>query len=290
MTATPATGATYTGWSGVAMGTSNPISVTMDGNKSLSANFSGGDVGLPDECPGPCNAATPVNPTLLNDGGLGNVTMYSTGPSGGGACNYGSTGVMYYAAINVNLTPGDGAGQWQGGEICGQCAEVSVLTSQGPKLVVARIMDKCPDANCGIDLGGAAPASVMLDGSGRYTGKWRFVSCDGHPEVSDGPPSLHVFQGSNAWWSRVHVRNARMAITTIEWRDAAGTATGFLPFASDPENTFEVPTADVLQSGMPSVLITVHYVDGTSATVTLTPAELATPSASYPLVDAMAMP
>ncbi len=281
--AMPAAGATFSGWSGAATGSANPLSITMDGNKSLSANFTGGDSGLPDTCPGACNSATPVIPTLLDDGGLGNVTMYSTSPSSGGACNYGTTGVNYYAAINVNLYPGDAAGQWQGGQICGQCAEVTVLTSQGLRSVMVRVMDKCPDDHCGIDLGGAAPGTVMADGSGRYTGKWRFVSCDGHPEVSDGPPSLHVLQGSNAWWSRVHVRNGRTAVAAIEWRDAAGTATGYLPFADNPENTYEVPVADVLQSGMSSVLITVHYVDGTTATQTLTPAELAASSASYPL-------
>jgi endoglucanase len=285
VTATPASGATFTGWSGAATGAANPLAITMDGNTSLTANFSGGDSGLPDTCPGPCNSATPVYPTLLDNGGLGNVTMYSTGPSSGGACNYGSTGVNYYAAINVNQTPGDAAGQWQGGSICGQCAEVTVLTSQGPRSVTVRIMDKCPDDNCGIDLGGAAPGSVMLDGNGRYTGEWRFVSCDGHPEVSDGPPSLYVLPGSNAWWSRVHVRNGSMAVSTIDWRDVAGTASGLLPFASNPENAFEVPTNDVLQSNMSSVLITVHYVDGSTATVTLTPAELATQAVSYPLSD-----
>ncbi|MGD9169545.1 MAG: cellulase family glycosylhydrolase [Candidatus Thiodiazotropha sp.] len=284
VTATPATGATFTGWSGASTGTSNPVTLTMDGNKSLTANFSGGgDDTLPDQCSGPCTSATPVYPTLLSDGGLGNVTMYSTSASSGGACNYGTTNVMYYAAINVNVTPGDGAGQWQAGKICGQCAEVTVVTSQGHKTVVARIMDKCPDGHCGIDLGGNAPAAVMIDGSGRYEGKWRFVSCDGHPEVSDGSPSLYVFAGSNPWWSRVHVRNGSTATDSITWQDTAGTASGSLPFASNPENAFEVPVNEVLQSGMSSVLITVHYVDGTSATVTLTPAELAAGSASYPL-------
>ncbi|MGD9364987.1 MAG: cellulase family glycosylhydrolase [Desulfobacteraceae bacterium] len=256
----------------------------------LEVNGSGGDSQTVDECSGQCNAATPVYPTLLGDGGLGNVTMYSTGPSDGGACNYGTTGVTHYAAINVNVLPDDAQGQWQGGSICGQCAEVSALTSQGPRTVVVRIMDKCPDAYCGIDLGGDAPAAVMLDGSGRYEGKWRFVSCDGHSEVSDGSPALYVLPGSNPWWSRVHVRNAPTATDTIEWQDAAGTANGIMPFGADPENAFEVPVNEVLQSGMSSVLITVHYVDGTTATVTLTAAELATESASYLLDDPDATP
>ncbi|MEJ2427227.1 MAG: hypothetical protein P8101_22920 [Candidatus Thiodiazotropha sp.] len=42
--------------------------------------------------------------------------MYSTSPSSGGACNYGTTAVNYYAAINVNLFLGDAAGQWP---VCG---------------------------------------------------------------------------------------------------------------------------------------------------------------------------
>jgi uncharacterized protein YjdB len=286
VTATPASGATFTGWSGAVTGATNPITVTMNADKNLTANFSGGDDGLPDECPGPCNAAALVNPTILSDGGLGNVTMYSTASSNGGACNYGTTDVMYYAAINVNVLPDDAQGQWRDGKICGQCAEVTALTSQGPQTVVVRIMDKCPDGHCGIDLGGNAPAAVMLDGNGRYDGKWRFVSCDGHPEVSDGSPALYVLPGSNPWWSRVHVRNGSTATDAIVWQDAAGTANGYLPFADNPENAFEVPVVEVLQSGMSSVLITVHYVDGTTATVTLSPAELATGSASYPLDDA----
>jgi beta-xylosidase len=39
VTATPESGATFTGWSGAASGTANPVSVTMDADKSLTANF-----------------------------------------------------------------------------------------------------------------------------------------------------------------------------------------------------------------------------------------------------------
>ncbi len=283
VTATPATGATFTGWSGAATGTANPVTVTMDSSKTLTANFSTTSSGLPDKCPGQCNSATPVNPTILSEGGLGNVTMYSTAASNGGACNYGSTNVMYYAAINVNVASGDSKGQWQGGRICGQCAEVTALTSQGPKTVVVRIMDKCPDGNCGIDLGGSAPGVIMLDGSGRYDGKWRFVACDGHSEVSDGSPTLNVINGSNAWWSRVHVRNPLAAVASIEWQDTVGTAKGTFPFAADPENAFEVPVNEVLQSGLTTLLITVNYTDGRTATVRLSPAQLGTQGGSYAL-------
>ncbi len=39
LTATPATGYTFTGWSGDASGTTNPLTVTMNGNKNITANF-----------------------------------------------------------------------------------------------------------------------------------------------------------------------------------------------------------------------------------------------------------
>ena len=39
LTATPNSGYTFTGWSGSASGSANPLSVTMDGNKTIAANF-----------------------------------------------------------------------------------------------------------------------------------------------------------------------------------------------------------------------------------------------------------
>lgn len=304
VTAEASDGATFAGWSGSADGTASTTTVTMTADQILIANFvvtddgsgdvdtgstdGGGDDGsndddynLPDHCNGQCNSATPVYPTILEDGGMGNVTMYTTEASNGGACNYGVTEVMYFAAMSVNVVPGDAMGQWQGGAICGQCVEVTAVTTQGPKKVVIRIMDKCPDGDCGIDLGGAAPAEVMVDGFGRYDGSWRFVPCEGHPEVSDGPPTLDVFSGSNMWWSRVHVRNGSGAVDAITWKDTASSANGIFPFATNPENFFEVPQNEVLQSSMTSVLITIHYVDGSTATVTLSPQQLGTSGVSY---------
>jgi expansin (peptidoglycan-binding protein) len=278
------------GGNGSSSTASDTTSSTTDGATSSTADSgttsSSGSTAstLPSQCTGTCNAATPVPPTATSDGGLGNVTMYSTSASAGGACGYGSTNVMYYGALNVNVASGDGQGQWQGGRACGRCAEVTTLTSAGLKTVTVRIMDKCPDNNCGIDLGGLAPGAVMPDGSGRYAGQWRFVACDGHPEVSDGPPTLNVKEGSNAWWSRVRVRNPMTGVSSIEYHDAAGSAHGSLPFdTTNVENAYEVPQAEVLQSGAAAFLITVHYVDGRTATVQLSPAQLGVGGASYTL-------
>lgn len=230
-------------------------------------------------CSGICNAVTPSYPIVESDAGQGNITMYTTEASNGGACNYGATQVLYFAAVNVNVAPGDGLGQWQGGRLCGQCVEVTALTTQGPQSVVVRIMDKCPDGYCGIDLGGTAPAAIMRDGFGRYDGNWRFVSCAGHPEVSDGPTSLCVSSGANAYWSRVQVRNPPGAVESIVWQDSQG-ASGTFPYASDPENTFEVPSS-VLQSTGASITVTARFSDGSTATVALGPGQLALENTSY---------
>lgn len=283
VTATPAGGSIFTGWSGAATGSANPVTIAMDSNKLLTANFAADRAGLPSSCPGVCNGATPVYPTLWSDGGLGNVIASAPSVSNGGACNYGATSVGYHAAISVDVRPKDGLGQWQGGRICGQCASVTVLTSQGPKTTVVRIMDKCADDHCGLNVGGAAPAAIMLDGPGRYDGKWSFVSCAGHPEVSDGAPALAVADGSSAYWARVRVHNPSSAVQSIEWNDASGTAGGSFPYATNPENAFEVPVQEVLQSRIPLLLITVQYSDGTTATAELSPSQLAASRSLYPL-------
>lgn len=223
-----------------------------------------------------------MDPQITTCGALGNVTVYSTSASSGGACLYGDTSVMYYAAINANLAPGDGKGQWQGGSICGQCFNVSVLTSQGIEQVVVRIMDECPDADCGIDLGGSAPAAVMVDGSGRYQGAWQAVSCAGHPEVSDGPPSVFVKDGSSSGWSVIQVRNPVMAVSEIDWvNENDSTQSGTLAPASGINNYFSVPTS-MLQANA-TYELTVVYVNGSTATVSLTSAQLGQASTGYSL-------
>lgn len=244
----------------------------------------GNSSALPTQCTGSCNAATPVAPTVSASGGEGNVTLYSTSASNGGACGYGSTNIQSYAAIHANVAAGDGQGPWQHGKVCGQCAEVTVLTSQGLKTTTVRIVDKCPDNHCGIDLGGTAPSAVMADGFGRYAGQWRFVACSGQAGVSDGAPTLNVKDGSNPWWSRVRVHNPATGVASIEYKDTASSAQGSFAFdTTNVENAYEVPVGAVLQSSAAQFLVTVNYIDGTKATVQLSPAQLGTASASYPL-------
>lgn len=196
---------------------------------------------------------TPGIPVFTDKGGIGDVTTYGsvTNPeySEGGACNYGSTGIKYYAAINVNQIPGDLKGQWQGGQICGRCARVRVTTKDGEeRTTVVRIVDKCADDNCGIDLGGAPAGQIMgtQPQPGRYYGEWEWVSCEGVNGVSDNPPSLYVKTGSNEWWSLVQVRNGTGSVEKIRMRKS-GTAEWLnLTWATEAENYFKVPE-EILQ-------------------------------------------
>lgn len=58
ITATPAGGAAFTGWSGAATGTANPVTVIMDADKALTANFAddGSDQGCQTQPQGDCSA------------------------------------------------------------------------------------------------------------------------------------------------------------------------------------------------------------------------------------------
>jgi hypothetical protein len=200
-------------------------------------------------CESNCDASPPTVPDLRDAGGFGDVTTYGSvadpAPSRGGACNYGSTEILRFAAIQVSRLPGDMRGQWQGGRICGQCAEVRARTPEGWKTTVVRIMDKCPDANCGIDLGGLPARDLMGSQPGRYSGEWKWIPCAGHDGVSDGPPSLFVKEGGNAYWSLVQVRNGDAGVLGIRLRLASLSAGSWteLPWAAEAENFFKVPPA-----------------------------------------------
>jgi uncharacterized repeat protein (TIGR02543 family) len=80
VTATAAAGATFTGWSGAATGTTNPVTITMDGDKTLTANFS---------------TVTPqsyTNPVLWED--LADIDIIRVGD------------LYYYSASTMHYSPG----------------------------------------------------------------------------------------------------------------------------------------------------------------------------------------
>lgn len=234
-----------------------------------------------------CDASQPTIPTLGFPTSYGNVTTYggvdTTLTSSGGACNYGITGVRFYAAIQVNLLPGDAAGQWREGRACGQGARVRAYTPQGVTETYVRIMDKCPDPHCGIDLGGAPAQAIMGVQAGRYQGEWTFVSCKGHPELFDGPTHLWTKEGTSAHWSLVQVRNPWTAVAALRWKPAAAAAPAWsdMPWAIEAENFFKVPSA--LLASTDSVDLLVRYVDSTAQTIRLAPSDLARGQASYAL-------
>ena len=175
-----------------------------------------------------CDSYTAADPTLTENGGKGSVTTYGSvtakETSLGGACNYGQTNIQYYAAIHVNVSPGDDKGPWNGGAACGGCVRVKAKTPDGWKRVTVRITDRCPDANCGVDLGGAPAADIMGNRVGRYYGEWEFVSCEGVDGVWGDSTSLWVKESASTFWSIIQVRNPKdmvksIAIYGIDTRD-----------------------------------------------------------------------
>ena len=197
-----------------------------------------------------CDSYTAADPELTENGGKGSVTTYGSitekETSLGGACNYGQTNIQYYAAIHVNVSPGDNKGPWQGGAACGGCVRVKAKTPDGWKRVTVRITDRCPDANCGVDLGGAPAADIMGNTVGRYYGEWEFVSCEGVEGVWGDSTSLWVKEGASSFWSIIQVRNPKdmvkaITILGIDTRDAynLGMVVGTENFWTVPENVLK---------------------------------------------------
>lgn len=198
-----------------------------------------------------CDSYTAADPELTENGGKGSVTTYGSitakETSLGGACNYGQTNIQYYAAIHVNVSPGDNKGPWQGGAACGGCVRVKAKTPDGWKRVTVRITDRCPDADCGVDLGGAPAADIMGSIVGRYYGEWEFVSCEGVEGVWGDSTSLWVKEGASSFWSIVQVRNPKdmvkaITILGVDTRDSYD-----LEMVVGTENFWTVPQ-NVLQT------------------------------------------
>lgn len=234
-----------------------------------------------------CDSYTAADPTLVENGGKGSVTTYGSvtakETSLGGACNYGQTNIQYYAAIHVNVSPGDDKGPWDGGMACGGCVHVKAKTPDGWKEVTVRITDRCPDANCGVDLGGAPASDIMGIQVGRYYGEWEFVSCEGVEGVWGDSTSIWVKEGASTYWSIIQVRNPKDAVRKIVFKELDGDKTYPLEFVVGTENFWTVPQ-EILQSNKKySVVVT--YRSGTDDEWILESSELTVPEANLYLYE-----
>ena len=257
-----------------------------EASSSSAAPVSSEDDGDDGKCTD-CDSFTAADPELTEKGGKGSVTTYGSitakETSLGGACNYGQTNIQYYAAIHVNVSPGDDKGPWDGGAACGGCVHVRARTPEGWKEVTVRITDRCPDANCGVDLGGAPAADIMGNRVGRYYGEWEFVSCEGVEGVWGDSTSIWVKEGASTFWSIIQVRNPKdmvdsITIYGVDTRDFYG-----LEMVVGTENFWTVPQA-VLQTDN-RYRVVVKYRTGTDDEWKIKGSDLAVPEANLYLYE-----
>ena len=234
-----------------------------------------------------CDSYTAADPVLVENGGKGSVTTYGSitakETSLGGACNYGQTNIQYYAAIHVNVSPGDDKGPWDGGAACGGCVHVKAKTPDGWKEVTVRITDRCPDANCGVDLGGAPASDIMGIQVGRYYGEWEFVSCEGVEGVWGDSTSIWVKEGASEYWSIIQVRNPKDMVKKIAIQGMDSDEDYTLEMVVGTENFWTVPV-DVLKTDR-RYRVAVTYRTGTDDEWVLKGSDLAVPEANLYLYE-----
>ena len=234
-----------------------------------------------------CDSYTAADPELTENGGKGSVTTYGSitakETSLGGACNYGQTNIQYYAAIHVNVSPGDDLGPWNGGAACGGCVRVKAKTSDGWKKVTVRITDRCPDADCGVDLGGAPAADIMGNQVGRYYGEWEFVSCEGVDGVWGDSTSIWVKEGASEFWSIIQVRNPKDMVKSIAIYGVDTHDFYELEMVVGTENFWTVPEAVLKTDNRYRVVV--KYRTGTDDEWKIKGSDLAVPEANLYLYE-----
>lgn len=160
---------------------------------------------------------------------------------------------------------------------------VKARTPEGWKEVTVRIMDRCPDANCGVDLGGAPASEIMGNRVGRYSGEWEFVSCEGVDGVWDDSTSVWVKEGSSTFWSIIQVRNPKDAVKSMTLKGVQSNDAHVLEMVVGTENFWTVPP-EVLQTDNEYTL-TVTYRTGEPDTWLLKGSELSVGEANLYLYE-----
>ncbi|MDP3642467.1 MAG: ice-binding family protein [Bacteroidota bacterium] len=145
LTATPATGYTFTGWTGDATGLLNPLSVTMNANKAITANFTAIASGFT------------LNVTANNGTVVKNPDMvsYTSG-----------------ATVLLTATPNSGYtfASWSG-DATGSVNPLTVIMNTDKNITANFKADVIPPAGpLAIDLGCAAPFAILAGSTITSTG------------------------------------------------------------------------------------------------------------------------
>jgi len=102
------------------------------------------------------------------------------------------------------------APEYAASAVCGACFDVS-----GPKgKVTLRIVDLCPGCEKGhLDLSEQAFAKIADKVNGRVSITYQAVACD-----VKGAMSFEFKDGSSQYWTAIQVRNHRLPITKLEYK------------------------------------------------------------------------
>jgi hypothetical protein len=153
LTATADTGSTFAGWSGSVTGTANPISITIDGDRAVTATFTLNTYTL----------------TVATDGtGTGSVTP----PVGPHSYDYGTT-----VWLTATADPSSTFAGWSGSAM-GMANPISV-TMDGDKVVTATF-----DAQICIDLATITITGHLTGTPGLYTFATTYAPADATPPIA----------------------------------------------------------------------------------------------------------
>ena len=214
VTATPASGATFTGWSGAATGTANPVTITMDGNKALTASFSsaGGSCAVSSSRVRITEVDVGANVVANEDEVALKPLALSPIPSGGSRLAWmGGDG-------KVHVTQLDASDQVTGTSIAVAAHDFADLYAddKGGVLLLTRDAQGGGTLNCGAptNLCGTPPSPaipchdmymVRFDGAAETWATKLTSSSAALPPYSTGPSGPEVFM---IWWYAHHGRIA----------------------------------------------------------------------------------
>ena len=223
--ATPATGYIFTGWSGDVTGTSSSVSITMDGNKSVTANFQ------------------------LIKYTLAAVATPTAGGTVSGAGSYNSGDV-----VTVKATPATGYifTGWSG-DVTGTSSSVTI-TMDGSKSVTANFQLKAPDKYT-LTTAASPSAGGAVSGAGSYNSGDVVM-------VKATPATGYIFTG----WSGDATGTSTSVSITMD--DSKSVIANFQ--LKTPDKYTLTATASPVEGG--TVNGAGNYDAGATVTITVTPA------------------